>query len=135
MDQELIALAASGATTVIGLAATDAWARVKSIARRLRGHPASEPLQLMVAEVDQYRALNADALSDPKSHSRDEYVAHWQRRLQDSLEGNPEFADVLREALDELVQNRDVVGKIEMHGEAKEGGRVYQQGSGIQFNG
>ncbi|MEV1049487.1 hypothetical protein [Streptomyces sp. NPDC049916] len=104
MEAELMTLAASGATTVVGLMATEAWTQVRGrVARFLsRGeNPEAADVQLEVS-----RAELAAARADADEVTAADIEAEWRTRLRRALHADPEAAGELRALLDELAPVR-----------------------------
>jgi hypothetical protein len=98
----LAQLAASGATTLVGAAATDAWQYGRDGFARLlgRGHQdreavAERRLQALAAEVER-------APVGERAELRQRLLPAWQTRLADLLEEDPAVAELLRGLVDEL---------------------------------
>ncbi|MEV0974977.1 hypothetical protein [Microtetraspora glauca] len=94
MDPELMALASSGAATLVGLMISDSWTQVKEgIARMLaRGKAVKETAQELDASRDEL--LAASASDDQLTVTSIE--GEWRSRLSRLLEADPALADDLQ---------------------------------------
>lgn len=135
MDPEITTLALTGASTLVGLMASDAWNvtkdRVTAIYRRFR----PESHDRIQEELEESRS---DLLATDEDHRNEVVEAlrqEWQGRLRRFLAANPQAVEAMQEVLDELrplLPNK--TEHITMYGTARDGGRVYQQGQGTQKN-
>ncbi|NBM21214.1 hypothetical protein, partial [Streptomyces sp. GC420] len=100
MDAELAALAASGATTLVGLMVSETWTQTRDrvarfFARGAGEGPAEEELGASRAELVAAREAGDElAAADVE--------AGWRMRLRHLLRADPEAAEELRELLAEL---------------------------------
>ncbi|MEU0458698.1 hypothetical protein ABZ322_38330 [Streptomyces sp. NPDC006129] len=100
MEAELAALAASGATTLVGLMVSDSWTAARDrvarfFARRSDDGAVEEELQSAQAEL----AAARDARDDDAAAGVE---AEWRTRLRRALEADPRAAEELRSLLAEL---------------------------------
>ncbi|WP_328912135.1 MULTISPECIES: hypothetical protein [unclassified Streptomyces] len=100
MEAELTALAASGATTLVGLMVSDAWARTRQrlerfLARGGDGSAAARELQLSQEELVAARAAGDEGAAA-------DIEAEWRTRLRRVLRADPAAAGELRALLAEL---------------------------------
>lgn len=133
MEAELAALAASGATTLIGLMATEAWTQARDRVAGFFSRGREEELDLSRAELVAAREAGDDqAVADVE--------AEWRTRLRRRLQADPEAAAELRLLLDELTpqlpaqQVRDVRNTVSggvQHGPVIQAGTI----SGLTFGG
>ena len=102
METELAALAASGATTVVGLMATDGWIAVRSrvVALLRRGGRAKEDADLE-DELDQECSEATAAREDGDATAIADLEAVWRTRLRRLLREDPAAATALRELIAE----------------------------------
>ncbi|MGQ4726704.1 hypothetical protein ACUN3E_03495 [Streptomyces sp. Ju416(a)] len=101
MEAELTALAASGATTFVGLMATEAWTQVRGRLTRFLGRGEND--EVIDAELEESRAELTAARADSDEETAADIEAEWRARLRRTLRANPEAADQLRDLLEELV--------------------------------
>ncbi|MFF3622196.1 hypothetical protein [Streptomyces sp. NPDC002467] len=96
MDAELVALASSGATTLVGLMVTDGWAQARARFARLFGReqPRAE------AELEESRA-ELIAASDSGA-AREETERVWRDRIRALLVVSPGAAQELRAILGDV---------------------------------
>ncbi|MFE6986392.1 hypothetical protein [Streptomyces griseus] len=100
MEAELTALAASGATTFVGLMATEAWTQVRGRVARFLAR--GEDTEAVDAELEESRAELTAARADADEETAADIEAEWRTRLRRALRANPEAAAQLRDLLDEL---------------------------------
>ncbi|MEH6373333.1 hypothetical protein V7793_03070 [Streptomyces sp. KLMMK] len=100
MEAELAALAASGATTLVGLMVSETWSQarervVRFLARGGAGGPVDEELRLSEEELVAARESDDEpAVTDIE--------AEWRMRLRRALQADPGAAEELRLLLAEL---------------------------------
>ncbi|SES48712.1 NB-ARC domain-containing protein [Streptomyces sp. yr375] len=134
MEAELAALAASGATTLVGLMVSESWERAKSglapfFGRRASGAAAEEELQAASQELDSARAAG-----DVETQA--EVRARLRQRLEGMFEADPRAAAELAQLLSELAPDAsrtfvNLVGGGVNHGPAFQGSHIH---GGITFN-
>ncbi|MFE7139131.1 hypothetical protein ACFVAG_15415 [Streptomyces sp. NPDC057644] len=100
MEAELTALAASGATTFVGLMATEAWTQVRGRLARFLGR--GEDDEVIDAELEESREELTAARSEDDEATAADIEAEWRNRLRRTLRADPQRADELRTLLDEL---------------------------------
>ncbi len=95
-------LAMTGAATVVGAMATDAWQSAKTRAAALLGRGDEERRDLAEARLE--RAAAEVEAADPahRDEARQRVTAAWQVRLVDLLEDHPEAEAELRRMIEEL---------------------------------
>ncbi|MFJ3800004.1 NB-ARC domain-containing protein [Streptomyces sp. NPDC090088] len=134
MEAELAALAASGATTLVGLMVSESWERAKGslarfFARRAAGEDAAGELQASSTGLD-----SAQAAGD--ASARADLQARWQQRLEDVFREDPGAAQELAGLLSELAPDASrrfvslVSGGVN-YGPAFQGSHIH---GGITFN-
>ncbi|MER6717144.1 NB-ARC domain-containing protein [Streptomyces sp. NPDC000877] len=131
MEAELAALAASGATTLVGLMISDSWTSAKErltrfLARRRSAGEAEEELQAASEEL-------ARAREEGDTAAEEEIEADWRQRLLDVLQEEPAAAAELRSLLAEWagsVSHTVISGGVN-HGPAFQGAQIH---GGITFN-
>jgi hypothetical protein len=139
MDAELSTLAATAATTLVGLLTTDAWERVKGGLGALWRRAYPERAATIEAEIAESRSelLALDAGDDDQLI--DILVREWESRLYRLLITNPDLDGQLRQLLDggpARPPATDIrIERLEMRAEASGQARVYQVGQGQQQNG
>jgi len=102
VEAELAALAASGATTLVGAMVSDSWNQVKQrvgalFARGGSAQPATEELDLSRGELVAAREAGDD-------DSAADVETEWRVRLRRLLQADPDAAEELRSLLEELSQ-------------------------------
>ncbi len=134
MDQELAALASTGATTIVRLLLTDAWELSKNaiVALWSRVHPAQAAS--VDFDLNQARSALVNA-SGPEAHDEEAAaMAEWTSRLRRLLTTSPEAASELRRVLDEELlpslpaETRPATTVVFNRASAKGKARVYQAG-------
>ena len=142
MDADwLLQLATSGATTLVGAAATTAWEEARSGFARLFGRGEKKREEIAAVRLDALAAEVEQAESSERDAVRQRLLPVWQTRLADLLEEDPAVTGVLRSLRDELlvrlpkaqqqwVQNitADAVGAI---AQGVMFGNIYNYGDGI----
>ena len=100
MEAELAGLAASGATTLVGLMVSDAWAQTREQVARLfaRGGDGSAE----AGELQQSQAELLAARESGDTEAAADVEAEWRTRLRRLLRSDPAAADELRSLLAEL---------------------------------
>ncbi|MFH8884669.1 hypothetical protein [Streptomyces californicus] len=100
MEAELTALAASGATTFVGLMATEAWSQVRGRLAGFLGR--GEDDEVIDAELEESRAELTAARAEDDEEAAADIEAEWRNRLRRTLRADPEAAGELRAILAEL---------------------------------
>lgn len=98
MEAELASLAVSGATTLVGLMASDGWNAVKARVTRLLGRGQRADVEGELAEGQRQLAVAWAAGDDAAVAGLEEA---WRGRLRQLLQECPEMADALRELIAE----------------------------------
>ncbi|MFD8008249.1 hypothetical protein [Streptomyces mirabilis] len=96
MEAELTALAVSGATALVQLMASDAWATVKSRARALLGHGGPGETQTAEEELEQARTAVVVAANGGDRAAIAEIESRWRARLLLLLREDPSAENELR---------------------------------------
>ncbi|GAA2648572.1 hypothetical protein [Streptomyces lunalinharesii] len=103
MEAELVALAASGATTLVQQMATDGWAAVRRrMAALLARRRGAEEEAEVERELDQARADVVAAQQDGDEDVAPGMAVIWKARLRRLLAEDPAAAAELRQLLDEV---------------------------------
>jgi hypothetical protein len=138
MDPELVALASTGASTLVTLMATDAWDQAKRAVAALFARSRPEAISLVERELDESRSELVAALDRGDDLTEPELITQWQGRLRRLLATDPGIETALRALVDDLEASASHVSirteNIEMRAKASDHGRVYQQGQGVQYN-
>ncbi|WP_203983309.1 hypothetical protein [Sphaerisporangium rufum] len=130
MEAELVALASSGAATLVGLMVSDAWTEVKDgIARMLARGRATEQVAYDL-DVSRTELLQAGGSRDGQLVAAVEGV--WCARLQSLLKAEPALAEDLRRLLTagDMPESRplravhNVIAGGVQHGPVIQAGRV-----------
>ncbi|MGW5114489.1 hypothetical protein ACWEQ8_03415 [Streptomyces noursei] len=113
MEAELVALAASGATTLVQQMATDGWAAVRrrmaSLLARRRG---AEEEAEVERELDQARADVVAAQQDGDEDVAEGMAMVWKARLRRVLAEDPAAAAELRRLLDEVAPQQQAQATV-----------------------
>lgn len=101
MEAELVALAASGATTLVGLMVSETWTQARDRVARFfaRGGDGTTPVEEEL-RLSQQELMAARASQDELAAS--DIEAGWRTRLRRALQADPEAAEELRLLLAEL---------------------------------
>ena len=138
MDADLVALASSGASTLITLMATDAWAQAKRSVAALFGQSRPEAGPQVEDELEESRRELIAARNRGDDQTEEELVSQWQGRLRRLLAADPHIVTAFQAVMDELgtaaSQFSVQTENITIRGKATGHGRVYQQGRGVQHN-
>lgn len=102
VDDELITLASSGATTLIGLMVTDGWKQARAKVAKLFGGGVQQRIQEVENELDQSRAQLVAAEDCQDGITISDLEAEWRSRLRRLLAAEPSAAAALRSIIDEF---------------------------------
>ncbi|MFI0937864.1 hypothetical protein [Streptomyces sp. NPDC021020] len=128
MEAELAGLAASGATTVVGLMASDAWAQVRArLARFLARGGAEGAEEAVSADLERSRGELAEARQARDAGVEDDVRAEWRLRLRRTLQADPAAADELRRMLAELAPEPQSTGATTYYTANTMHGGVYHE--------
>ncbi|MFD4170062.1 hypothetical protein ACFWQ1_07065 [Streptomyces albidoflavus] len=109
MDAELAALAASGATSLVGLMVSDAWSATRGRARLFaRGGDEDQVAGELTAARDELAEADRNGDEEHRADIREE----WQLRLRRLLRADPEAAAELRALLDEIAPAEPSAGGV-----------------------
>lgn len=138
MEAELAALAASGATTLVGLMVSETWAQARDRVARFFARGGDESSAGEELQLSQQELMVAHAEQDDLAGSDIEAV--WRTRLRRVLLADPEAAEELRLLLAELDQNAQNAPSVSVHNSISGGvqnGPVFQgqNFSGLTFGG
>ena len=137
MDAEVATLAASGASTLVNLMASDAWTKAKELVHKIFAGSAKGAPDKLLAELDSTRS--ALAIPNGVEQNSVSLAEMWTSKLGEAVaEGwiSQEGLVTLAGELAALAEKSSVAGSgtVNMSAIAQNGGKVYQQGSGIQIN-
>lgn len=105
MEAELAQLAASGATSLVGLMVSDAWTQVRGRLARFfarGGAGAEEAEEAVSADLERSRGELAAAREAGDTATAEDVRAEWRLRLRRALQADPAAAEELRRLLAEL---------------------------------
>ncbi|MFK0289690.1 hypothetical protein ACIQU6_04245 [Streptomyces sp. NPDC090442] len=102
MEQELIALATAGATTLVQQMATEGWAAVRRRTAALLARRRGDGEEEVERELEQARTDVLAAREDGDEEVAQGVKAVWKARLRRLLAEDPEAAAELRALLDEV---------------------------------
>ncbi|ROQ63255.1 hypothetical protein EDD93_5998 [Streptomyces sp. 840.1] len=108
MTAEPAALAAAGATTLVSLMVTDAWAQARQLVGRLVARGSSDGAP--VAELDAGRATLLAADARDRARATREITAQWHIRLHELLRTGAVTGNDLGELLASLQRITDTAG-------------------------
>ncbi|AUG76083.1 hypothetical protein CFP65_1173 [Kitasatospora sp. MMS16-BH015] len=97
MEAELVALATSGATTMVNLMATNLWTTAQGRFAALFGHRA----EAVAEELEEVREAGGEA---------EDLIAEWRPRLQRLLAADPAAAAALRALVEEYAPPAEAHG-------------------------
>ncbi|MDJ0343941.1 hypothetical protein QMK19_27935 [Streptomyces sp. H10-C2] len=102
MEAELVALATSGATTLVGLMVSESWAQARGRLVALFSRGRTEATAAVEDELDGSRDEVVRALAASDEPTVADVEAAWRLRLRRLLQADPAAADELRAVLEEL---------------------------------
>jgi hypothetical protein len=137
VTEELVVLASTVGTTLVGLMATDAWGTAKTAFVDLWGRHHPEDANAVGTELDTTRAELLDGHQRGDSRIEVELTNAWRSRVSDLLAVDPDAANEMRRFVDSAAaavvsEERVEIQSVEMHAEARDHGRNYQLGQGTQ---
>lgn len=138
MEAELVTLASSAATTVVGLLATDGWEQAKRAVVALWRRARPEEAETVEAELVEARTEILTARRAGDGRTEDDLTAEWRIRLRRMLAADPALASDLRELLGDLGPLTPEAGRpnrVEMHGTASDNARLYMSGGTMHITG
>ncbi|MFI0895910.1 hypothetical protein [Streptomyces sp. NPDC020983] len=128
MEAELAGLAASGATTVVGLMASDAWVQVRARLARFFARGGTEGAEEAAgADLERSRDELAEASRARDAGTEEDVRAEWRLRLRRMLQADPAAADELRRLLAELVPESPAAGGTTYYTTNATHGGVYHE--------
>nr|WP_229359968.1 hypothetical protein [Streptomyces albidoflavus] len=110
LDAELAALAASGASSLVGLMVSDAWSAARDRVARLFARGGDE--DQVAGELTAARAELAEADRNGDEEHRADIQEEWQLRLRRLLRSDPDAAAELRALLDEIAPAEPAAGGV-----------------------
>ncbi|MGW6951501.1 hypothetical protein [Streptomyces xanthophaeus] len=139
MDATALALVTASASSLVSLMTSEAWEQVKNGAASLfrRGdRPGAAPIE---DELDESARELTLSIATGDRETQVELEQQWRGRLRRLLIEQPKLADELRSLLAEwsAIDDEGSAGRahtIQQTATARDSGRVYQQGTGIQNN-
>ncbi|MFE2682190.1 MULTISPECIES: hypothetical protein [Bacillati] len=138
MDAAALALVTASANSLVSLMTSEVWEQVKSgvVALFRRGRQAG-PVAIE-DELDESMRELMVSLENGDEETQEELRQQWRGKFRRLVVDEPELAGELRSLLDEWtsIQAEEGSGAPTIHqaATAYDGGRVYQQGTGIQNN-
>ncbi|MFB9927940.1 hypothetical protein ACFORO_20045 [Amycolatopsis halotolerans] len=137
MDAEIVALINSGVTSLLGLMVKDAWERSKKSAASLFSTD-KKVISAIESELDETSDRLKFALSSGDTEAEAEVAAEWRSRLRRAVCSDDSLLVALRAFVEENKNSEEGCnrhyGKVAMKAKARDSSRVYQQGSGTQYN-
>lgn len=100
MNSELTALAASGATTLVTLMATDSWTHARLLVSRFLARNGSDPTALADMDHSRTRLVDSDT-ADVEGATR-ELVDQWRTQLTQAVTAGTATSEELRDLLNSL---------------------------------
>lgn len=99
MEPELAALAASGATALVGAMMSDVWTQTKSKVAALLGRGGQEESTILAGELEASRGELADAYDHGDQVTAADIEAMWRTRLRLLLRQDPTVAAALQQLI------------------------------------
>ncbi|GAB2874558.1 hypothetical protein [Streptomyces mayteni] len=133
MDPEIAALAGTAGTTIVTLAATDAWQRTRDGLAALWHRVRPDRAATVTAQLDTTRE---ELTAAPDADTEAELAAEWQGRIRRLLVEHPEVADELRTLLAELREEPaapPAAPVVDQRATASGNARVYQAGGDMHI--
>ncbi|MFK4106987.1 hypothetical protein ACI2L1_44530 [Streptomyces sp. NPDC019531] len=100
MDNELAALTASGASTLVSLMVTDSWTHARELLRRFLSRSDQNDATITSLDASRARLLASQTTGQP--HGPREAVEQWEAHLRHLLQGRAVSHAELRELLTSL---------------------------------
>ncbi|WP_436774346.1 hypothetical protein [Yinghuangia sp. YIM S09857] len=110
MDPAVVALASSGATTLVGVMVTDAWVQARGRFARWFGGADPQAVDAAGEELDACREELVAAQAAGELEVAQDVEAEWRGRLRRRLAADPEARAELRALVEELSPGASVVG-------------------------
>jgi hypothetical protein len=132
VDAGLVALATTGASTLIGLMTTDLWAGVKNTLSQLRPHADEGELSPEKLEACKVALVNGIIEIDEAERALTKRII---TELSERPQGTRVFEALVQQYSQYASLDLNNSGGTVMKGTAKDQGRIYQQGQGVQNNG
>jgi hypothetical protein len=138
MDSTLAELAVSGARAIVQLMASDAWVSTKKLVARMFSSRSESAQREIAVDLDNSRKrITAGDMADSEAQECEQ--DKWEAVLKLRLLEEPTVAELIAEVL-ELARSKENINAgdkaaVLMKAEARDNSRIYQQGSGIQYNG
>jgi hypothetical protein len=135
VDLELMTLASTAATTLVGLMATDSWDKVKDVVAALWRRVSPERVAAADVELAQTRPAVLAAREAGDEQSEADITGRWSSRLVQLIADDPAAASELRRLMaqwqlalsNELSKDKAVPhANIRMTARARDHARVYQ---------
>jgi hypothetical protein len=140
MDPELVALASTGAATVVALLTTDAWGQAKTGLGSLWRHVHPDEARSIESDLAEARSTLLAATAERSEQITRVVVGEWRDRILSLLAAEPWLADELRRVLqDDLGPALDraagsAISTGGMHAKASGHSRIYQAGRDQHIN-
>ncbi|GAA4096169.1 hypothetical protein [Streptomyces hundungensis] len=138
MDAAALALITTSANSLVSLMTSEVWDQVKGGLATLyrRGRTAGDgPIE---DELDESARELRESLENGDQETQDELRQQWRGKLRRLIRDEPELITELQSLLSEWssldAAKQEITPSIHQTATARDGGRVYQQGTGTQNN-
>ena len=137
MPAEIAVLAASGASSLVNLLATDSWKKAKELVLNFFSRSRNATPDGIGAELEQSHNDIAGA-ADPQPVIS-EYVTYWQTRLRQAAtamdDGETQLSQLVQQLGEHSLSSASGPNQgVQQIGNAQSGGKIYQQIHGVQNN-
>ncbi|MET8562267.1 hypothetical protein ABZV75_17325 [Streptomyces flaveolus] len=132
MEAELAALAASGATTLVGLMVSETWSQARERVARFFARGADEGAVDEELRLSEQELVAARAAGDELAVA--DIEAGWRLRLRRALQAHPGAAEELRLLLAELGQEEGTGAGVAVHNSVSGGVQYGPVVQGQQFS-
>ncbi|GAB2722925.1 hypothetical protein [Kitasatospora kifunensis] len=142
MDPELVALASTAATALVGRLATDGWEQAKQRVTSLwrRRHPEQpEESETVAAQLTETREELLAARQAGDGQAEQDLAIEWRARLRDALRADPSLAAELRSLVAELKRTdpEPATGgnRVTMQATASDHAKIFMSGDSMHITG
>ncbi|WFE29854.1 hypothetical protein O7623_12015 [Solwaraspora sp. WMMD791] len=137
MEAEIAGLVAAGASAIVGAMATDGWQVVKQRLARLFSRSQPQAYNAVLVDFEETRRDLLNAPTHERVRIASIHEGEWRARIRMLLVADQDAVREFRKVLEEIdsVSVGISADGATFSANAYDNGRVYQQGSGIQYNG
>ncbi|MGW9428744.1 hypothetical protein ACWHA1_12360 [Streptomyces decoyicus] len=138
MDAAALALVTASANSLVSLMTSEVWAQVKSGVSALFRRGRKCNVVAIEDELDESARELRLSLENDDCETQEELRQQWRGKLRRLILEDPELVAELRSLQDEWssleARKGNTIPTIHQNATARDGGRVYQQGTGTQNN-